>query len=62
MNDFIFRVGDTSPVAMSVAGRVEFLMELLQGIPLRDSDGFLTGERSEPLITKEDFARVMGNE
>ena len=59
-----------SPLAMSpfvsrqagksIAGRLQFVMRLLQGEPLYDEDGEPTGEYGPGLITKEQAAKLLG--
>lgn len=62
--------GIKSPVAIKLemgnnclpetaAGRLEFVINLLEGVPYYDEDGMEIG-RSEPLITKEEALKLLG--
>lgn len=63
------RVGLSSRLAMrafpvsslptTIAGRVACIMEWLEGIPIYDEYGYPTGERTAPLITKEQALRLL---
>jgi hypothetical protein len=48
-----------SQLPSSPAGRMQILHELLAGTEIVDENGDPTGERTEPLITKADFVRLM---
>lgn len=43
----------------SPAGRLQFLSDLLHGLPIVDADGNPTGERTGPFITKEQFVKLL---
>lgn len=44
---------------MSIAGRIEYVMQLLHGVPIVNECGCPTGERTAPLITKSQAAKLL---
>lgn len=43
----------------TIAGRLAFATELLQGVPIVDAEGHRTSERTAPLISKATFKRIV---
>lgn len=50
---------ESSLRGMSIAGRLEVLDRLFHGVPIVDENGLPTGERTAPLITKEQYLRFI---
>lgn len=47
-----------SALPRTPAGRMQWIMDILGGIPIYDADGNDTGERTEPLISMEQAAQL----
>lgn len=48
-----------SQLPASPAGRLAFMCDMLNGFPIYDEDGNDTGGRTDPMITKEQFAALV---
>lgn len=48
-----------SQLPTTVAGRLEFVMTLLQGFPICDENGEPTGEYTPPVITKATALKLL---
>ena len=55
----VMRAFPVSQLPLTVAGRLQFVMDLATPRPITDEDGEPTGEYSEPVITLEDARKLL---